>query len=75
MKLPKWLQRVKDVWMAISRAIGFVVSKILLTILWTIVFGLYNLVYRIGKGVGIIKKPDGWLDTPAEFEGSLYRQF
>ncbi len=47
MKLPAPLQRLKDVWMAIGHAMGMVMSKILLTVLWLTVFGAYALIGRL----------------------------
>ncbi len=74
MKLPEWLQAVKDVWMKFSHAIGFVMSKILLTVLWIVVFGIYGIVHMIGKMFSEAPAPK-WLDMDPEFEDSMRHQF
>jgi hypothetical protein len=76
MKLPKWLQAIKDVWMKMSHAIGMVMSRILLTVLWVVIFGLYGIVIKIvALFTRIPKKESYWIDVPEEFEGSMKHQF
>lgn len=41
------LQKAYDLWMLFSKALGRVMSWILLTILWVVVFGIYAIVLKI----------------------------
>lgn len=75
MQLPPWLQRVKDVWMKFSHALGMVMSRILLTILWIVVFGIYAIITRIVSLFTASQRKPQWHDVPPEFEGSMRHQF
>lgn len=75
MKLPAWLQRAKEVWLKITYPIGFVVSKVILTALWLVVFGLYAVALGIGKLFSKKTSTPQWHDVPPDFEGSMRRQF
>ncbi len=48
-KLPLPLQKAYDLWMLFSKALGRVMSWILLTILWVTVFGIYAIVLKLIK--------------------------
>ncbi len=58
--------------MKFSHAIGYVMSRILLTILWIVGIGLYSIVLRI---VGLFRRhkkgETEWHDIPAQTPGSL----
>ncbi len=41
-----FFRTIKRSWMAISRAVGLVMSSILLTVLWVVLFGLYAIVLK-----------------------------
>jgi uncharacterized membrane protein (DUF373 family) len=47
MRIPKPLKPIVDAWMAFSRALGKVMSFILLTVVWVVVFGIYGIVLKI----------------------------
>lgn len=65
--VPLWLRLWRglcDGWMTVSRAIGKVMSFILLTVLWIILFGPYAVVWKLS---GLMRKhrPDGSHWQPA----------
>jgi hypothetical protein len=49
MKLPAPLQKAYDVWMHFSHILGRIMSTILLTVLWVVVFGLYAVILKCMK--------------------------
>lgn len=49
MKLPPPLKQLYDLWMLFSKALGRVMSWILLTILWVTMFGVYAIVAKVIK--------------------------
>ncbi len=76
MKLPPPFNWLWDGWMKLSLAIGFVMSRVLLTVLWIVVFGIYALLTRIAGLFAKKKKTDTyWIDTQKDFEGSMKYQF
>jgi hypothetical protein len=76
MKLPAPLRWLKKGWMAFSHVLGLVMSKIILTILWIVGFGMYAIVLKILHLVSFRKKPETyWVDTPKDFENSMKYQF
>ncbi len=65
MPVPPALRRLYDGWMAFSHALGFVMSKIILTLLWIVGFGLYAIALKVIR----LWRPDpndapGWIDVP-----------
>ena len=75
-QLPRPLQRAKDLWMAMSHAMGRVVSWILLSILWALVFGVYALIMKSARLFRRSGAPDSyWKPCPPEFPESMRHQF
>jgi hypothetical protein len=76
MKVPPPFSWLWDGWMMFSKALGFVMSKIMLTIFWLIFFGIYALIIRL---IGLFshkpKTDSYWLDTPTDYENSMKYQF
>ncbi len=77
MKLPPPLNWLWAGWMKLSEAMGFVMSRILLTVLWIVAFGLYAVMTRAVM-LFQAKKPKPasyWIETEKEHEGSMKYQF
>jgi hypothetical protein len=77
---PLWLQIfriLRDGWMKLSLAMGFVMSRILLTILWILGFGFYAVAQKVISPFAKKKtqKDSYWIDTEPDFENSMSRQF
>ncbi|OGJ59882.1 hypothetical protein A2881_01975 [Candidatus Peribacteria bacterium RIFCSPHIGHO2_01_FULL_55_13] len=47
MKLPKPLQQLYDLWMRFSHVLGRIMSTILLTIIWIVVFSIYAIILKM----------------------------
>lgn len=75
MKLPPPLSWFTEAWMEFSRALGIVMSKIILTILWIVGFGGYAIVFKIVRALRR-STPAGsyWIDVPPD-QDDLHRQF
>lgn len=75
MKIPKPLQPLYDGWMAISHKIGLVMSSIILSLLWIVMFGLYAIILNI---ITIFQKKriqtSYWCDVSEE-QTDLQHQF
>lgn len=76
MNLPppfSWLYRG---WMAFSHVLGMVMSRLILTLLWIVGFGIYAVVFKV---IHLVQrktlKPSYWEAPPEEFEGRLKYQF
>lgn len=76
MKLPPPLSWLWSGWKAFSHALGMVMSRIILTILWLTAFMIYAVVLKI---ILLFQretpKDSYWVDPPADFEGSMKYQF
>ena len=77
MNLPPPLRWLYKGWMAFSHALGMVMSKIILTILWIVGFGTYGIVIQT---IGLFAKKQSnpatyWVDTPEDFKDSMKYQF
>lgn len=76
MRLPTPLSWLFIGWMAFSHVLGMVMSKIILTLLWIVGFGLYAIVLKV---IHIVRKEQPkatyWQIPPEEFEGRLKYQF
>ena len=76
MQLPPPLSWFYDAWMEFSKALGMVMSKIILTILWIIGFGIYGIIAKIGRL--FVRKAGApgtyWIDV-TEPSSDLHRQF
>jgi hypothetical protein len=63
--------------MALSRAIGSIMSKVILTLLWIFVFGAYAVVLRV---IALFRRREGrsvsaWRDLPPDDPQGLRHQF
>jgi len=62
--------------MAFSHALGMVMSKIILTILWLTAFTIYAVCIKIGALFQKKTKPDSyWVDAQPDFKDSMKYQF
>ena len=62
--------------MAFSHALGMVMSKIILTILWLTAFTIYAVCIKIGGLFQKKTKLDSyWVDTQPDFKDSMKYQF
>jgi len=76
MKLPPPLSWLWSGWKAFSHALGFVMSKIILTILWLTAFTVYALIMKISARFQKKTKPESyWVDTQPDFKNSMKYQF
>ncbi len=67
MTIPKPLKPLYDAWMAVSHFIGLIMSSVMLSIIWVVVFGAYAVII---KTVGLFgaKRRTGsyWADVSGE---------
>ena len=74
MKLPAPLKKAYDLWMRFSHVLGRIMSTILLTILWVVVFGLYAIVL---KCITLFKKSSPsesyWIDVSKDSTDMQYQ--
>ncbi len=78
MKLPPPFSWFYDAWMAFSHALGMVMSKIILTILWIVGFGTYGIILKIIKLFRSRASPCDdtyWIDVPPLPPDDLHHQF
>ena len=61
MQLPPFLQWLKDKWMIVGHAIGFVMSRIILTAFWIVGVGIYAVLSMLRKRE---KETPHWEKTP-----------
>ena len=68
MKLPTPLSWIWKGWMAFSHALGMVMSKVILTILWIIAFSVYGIILKVLSIRQLWQKPPQtyWVDPPKE---------
>lgn len=74
MQAPAPLKTFYAAWMRFSHILGRIMSTILLTILWVIVFGLYAIVLKIMKLFS--KKPSSdtyWIDVSKDSTDMQYQ--
>ena len=68
------LKKLYQGWMAFSHILGRIMSTILLTILWVVVFGIYAIVLKIMKLFS--KKPSTdtyWIDVSQDSTDMRYQ--
>ena len=77
MHLPPPLSWFYDAWMEFSTLLGFVMSKIILTILWIVGFGIYGITLKIIRlFVPKVQAPGSyWIDVPPTAPDDLHHQF
>lgn len=74
MKLPAPLQKVYDVWMKFSHILGRIMSSILLTALWIVVFGIYAIILKVLRLFGRNTHPTTyWIDVSNESTDMQYQ--
>ena len=71
------MRMLKRIFSAIDRRTKYVMSKIILTILWIVGFGTYGIVIQT---IGLFAKKQSnpatyWVDTPEDFKDSMKYQF
>lgn len=76
MKLPRPFIWLWEGWKYVSRMIGVVMSFIVLTILWAIIFGFYALIMKCVKLVKHAPAPvTYWHETDPDYPQSLSHGF
>ena len=76
MSLLQLLKKVKDGYLAVSHAIGAVMSRILLTVLWIVVFGIYAILIKCLRIIGVMHpERTGWQSVPTETAEHVHYQF
>ncbi|OGJ60768.1 hypothetical protein A3C37_02675 [Candidatus Peribacteria bacterium RIFCSPHIGHO2_02_FULL_53_20] len=74
MKLPAPLKKVYNLWMRFSHVLGRIMSTILLTILWVVVFGIYAIVLKIMHIFSKAPSKDTyWIDVSKESTDMRYQ--
>ncbi len=76
-KLPPPLSWLWSAWLLFGQVLGKIMSKIILTVLWIVGFGIYGIIHRI-LCLFTKKKADAatyWIDVPPVKPGDLHRQF
>ncbi|MFA7682304.1 MAG: hypothetical protein WCX61_04730 [Candidatus Peribacteraceae bacterium] len=68
MQLPPPLSWIWKGWMAFSHALGMVMSKVILTVLWLLVFSIYGIAVKIIAIKKLWQKPAKtyWIDPPED---------
>ena len=77
MKLPPPFSWFYEAWMEFSKVLGLIMSKIILTILWIIGFGIYGIISRIVRA-SRREAPTGksfWIDVEPVKSDDLHHQF
>ena len=68
------LKKAYSLWMRFSHILGRVVSCILLTVLWIVVFGVYAIALKIMRLFASKTKTDTyWIDVSRETTDSRYQ--
>ena len=77
MRLPPPLSWFAEAWMEFSRVLGMIMSKVILTILWIVGFGIYGIILKIVRLFVRKSRAPGtyWIDLPPAQSGDLHRQF
>lgn len=77
MKLPPPFSWFYEAWMEFSRVLGMIMSRVILTILWIVGFGLYAIVLKVIRLFVPKAQAPGtsWIDVTVEQSGDLHRQF
>lgn len=74
MKMPAPLQKLYDLWMRFSHVLGRIMSSILLTILWIVVFGLYAIVLKVMRLFSKkISSDTYWIDVSKDSTDMQYQ--
>ena len=72
--MPIALQRLYRLWMSFSHILGRIMSTILLTVLWIVVFGMYAIIL---KCIALFKKRPSnetyWIDVRNESTDMRYQ--
>ncbi len=68
--------RLKKLWLRLSHALGFIVSSILLTVLWVTLFAVYAAILKI---IRFFRRPRSvvtyWIDAAENDQKNMCRQF
>ena len=77
MNLPPPFSWLWSTWKALGAAMGKVMSKIILTILWIVGFGMYGIIMKILRMFrrNASTPTTYWIDVPPVQPGDLHRQF
>ncbi len=76
MQSREFFRHLKKYYMEVIEPIGRVMSFIILTFLWLVVFGIYAIITKILRAIGIMKPaPTGWQDSPPEPPENVHYQF
>lgn len=69
------LSAFRAYYMEVVRPIGLVMSKVILTALWLVVFGVYAIITMIFKMLGLHREKTGWQKAEAEPPEHMHYQF
>lgn len=76
MQLPPPLNWLWTGWLKLSEAIGFVMSRILLTVLWIVAFGIYAVIQKtIGLFALSVPAQTYWKDCEPDYPESMKHPF
>ncbi|OGJ55152.1 hypothetical protein A3D11_03720 [Candidatus Peribacteria bacterium RIFCSPHIGHO2_02_FULL_49_16] len=76
MNLPTPFKQLYALWMKFSHVLGMVMSKIILTLLWLVGFGIYGIVFKMINLLRREKQKESyWKDTEKDFDSSMKYQF
>ena len=76
MPIKSFLKILKDYYLEIIKPIGLVMSAVVLTILWVVIFGIYAILTKLLRTIGVMKSvPTGWQDCPSEPPENVHYQF
>lgn len=75
MRIPQSLKPIAALWMKMSHAIGVVMSTIILSILWLVLFGLYAIVLKIVALFGRPPKRETYWNDVSEETSDYQHQF
>ncbi len=68
--------RLKKLWLKLSHALGFLMSSILLTVLWVTLFAVYAIALKI---IRFFRRPRNavtyWIDVSENDQRNMCRQF
>ena len=75
MNVPEPLQRLYALWMRFAHILGKIMSFILLSILWLVVFGIYAIILKIIRLFSRPSRADSYWHEVSQEESHLQYQF
>ncbi len=76
MEIPFPLNELWQAWLAFGRAVGRVMSAMILTVLWLVGFGIYAIILKIARLFGKHEKQETyWIEMKKTGQESMKYQF